>query len=267
MRSIPPGFECIDFPQADQLDPSLDQDEEWVSVTIDGRIRKLRLHDYQDLYSVPGLYETLIYDRLECCSPTEVAILLKQALGEEGRDIADLRVLDVGAGNGMMGDELDARGAEHIVGIDIVPAAREATLRDRPGVYQKYLISDLTDLPEADERFLRQQSFNCLTVVGALGFGDIPCPAFTKSMDLLATNGLVAFNLKEGLFHGENRAEFSRFIEELCRADVLRIETYRRYRHRVSVAGEPIFYVAVVATKLRDLPDDVMQNRFVSDDA
>ena len=35
------------------------------------------------------------------------------------------------AGNGMVGQELRAIGAEHIVGIDIIPEAATATARDR----------------------------------------------------------------------------------------------------------------------------------------
>ena len=42
---------------------------------------------------------------------------------------AQLRVLDVGAGNGMVGEELDRMGAKHIVGVDIIPEAAEAAQR------------------------------------------------------------------------------------------------------------------------------------------
>ena len=63
---------------------------------------------------------------------------------------AKLRVLDVGAGNGMVGEELDRMGARHIVGVDIIPEAKEAAERDRPGVYDDYFVVDLTDVPAGD---------------------------------------------------------------------------------------------------------------------
>jgi hypothetical protein len=35
---------------------------------------------------------------------------------------------------------------------------------------------------------------------------------------------------------------------------VVRLEATRRYRHRRSAGGDPIYYTAMVATKLRDIP-------------
>ncbi|MEE8476834.1 MAG: hypothetical protein V3S19_00610, partial [Gemmatimonadales bacterium] len=42
----------------------LDQDEEWFEFDLDGRTRRLRIHDYADMYRVPGLYEALVYGKL-----------------------------------------------------------------------------------------------------------------------------------------------------------------------------------------------------------
>ena len=46
----------------------LSQDEEWCEITIDGVAHRIRFHDYHELYSVPGLYEQLFCERLECWS-------------------------------------------------------------------------------------------------------------------------------------------------------------------------------------------------------
>ncbi len=35
---------------------------------------------------------------------------------------------------------------------------------------------------------------------------------------------------------------------------------YRRYHHRISISGEPLFYVAVVAKKLKDLDSDLLES-------
>ena len=40
----------------------------------------------------------------------------------------------------------------------------------------------------------------------------------------------------------------------MVRDKIVRIEATRRYCHRLSAAGEPIFYTAMVATKLEDIP-------------
>jgi hypothetical protein len=44
----------IALPPADLL---LTQDEEWCVVRLNGEWREIRLHDYDELFSVPGLYE------------------------------------------------------------------------------------------------------------------------------------------------------------------------------------------------------------------
>ena len=52
----------------DASEARLDQDSEWCVVeTADGR-RRIRLHDYADIYAIPGLYERLFYDVLRCSS-------------------------------------------------------------------------------------------------------------------------------------------------------------------------------------------------------
>ena len=42
-------------------DLSLTQDEEWCVVRLNGEWREIRLHDYDELFSVPGLYERLCW--------------------------------------------------------------------------------------------------------------------------------------------------------------------------------------------------------------
>src|SRR4051795_3312355 len=85
----------------DDANRSADQDEEWFEVEYDGETRRLRFHDYAEIYSIPGLYEELIYERLRCESPRVIARLLAQELDRRDVAPAKLRVLDLGAGNGI----------------------------------------------------------------------------------------------------------------------------------------------------------------------
>ncbi|MFH1268899.1 MAG: methyltransferase domain-containing protein, partial [Planctomycetota bacterium] len=182
---------------------------------VKGEKRRIRFHDYADVFRIPGFYEELFCDHLKCCSPSYIANLLDSVVREYGERPDEFRVLDVGAGNGMMGDELQNLGVESIVGIDIIPAAKEAADRDRPDVYDDYRVTDLTDLPEAEEANLRRANANCLTTVAALGFGDIPPLAFAKALDLIATPGWLAFNLKESFRREQDTSGFSRLIRRL----------------------------------------------------
>lgn len=236
------------------------QDEEWCEVDVGGKKRLVRFHDYSEVFDIRGLYEELFYDRLECCSPSYITKLLNSVVREYGENPEEFRVLDVGAGNGMVGDELQNLGVQSVVGIDIIPAAKEATNRDRPEIYDDYRVADLTDLPELEEKRLRQNDANCLTTVAALGFGDIPPLAFAKALDLIATPGWLAFNLKEDFLREHDASGFSRLIRRLNREGYIQTLCYRRYQHRISITGEPLYYVAVIARKLEDLGSDLLES-------
>ncbi len=242
------------FPQTNGDD--LPQDAEWCEVFVDGQPpRRIRFHDYHELYKVPGLYEEIFYRKLKCCSPSRVAYLLDDILSDHEDDLRDLKVLDLGAGNGMLGDELRAREVNKIIGLDIIPEAKEATYRDRPDVYDDYLVADLTDLSWNQEEKLRRAECNCLTAVAALGFGDIPPEAFLKALDLIETPGWVAVTIKEDFFREQDTSGFSRLIRKLSREEYVQIRAYRRYSHRRSISGNPLYYVAMVLRKVRDVED------------
>lgn len=244
------------FPSPDQV---LAQDEEWCEVKMDGKWRRLRFHDYDEVYKVPGLYECLFYRTLKCNSPLRVVSALEQQMREFRQTPESLRVLDVGAGNGMVGAALHHIGVQRCVGVDIIPEARDAADRDRPWAYDDYLVVDLTDLPEDAEQTLRRHRLNCLTTVAALGFGDIPPKAFLNALNVIDTPAWLAFNVKEDFIHPSDGSGFASLVQQLAAEEVIQIQSYRRYRHRLSIAGEPLYYIAMVATKQKDVPDHLLE--------
>lgn len=241
----------IQFPEG--TPDQFDQDQEWCEVRLKGERRRIRFHDYDELYAIPGLYEQLFYDELKCDSPRVVCSCLADVLEAADVDPDDLRVLDVGAGNGIVGEELRSIGVDCIVGVDIIEEAAEAAERDRPGVYEDYKVLDFTDLSEDDHRDLRERSFNCLLTVAALGFGDVPPDAFTAAFNLVQDGGYIAFNIKEDFIDHADETGFSGLIRRALEDGTLEMKRERRYRHRMSIAGEPLYYVAMVAEKRRDL--------------
>ena len=236
----------IAFPRANA---DADQGDETCEVTIDREKRTIRFHDYDEIYRVPGLYEHLFYEVLDCRSPDVVCDLLREQLEEGGHDPAELTVLDLGAGNGMVGESLKRLGARTIVGTDILPEAAEATARDRPGAYVEYIVGDLTDpSPEVAEALGRYE-FGVMTTVAALGFGDIPPDAFRYAYDLLVPGGWLAFCIKEDFLDDEEPSGFAQLIRQLLDAGSLDVFAERRYRHRLSARGEELHYVAMVGRK------------------
>jgi SAM-dependent methyltransferase len=234
----------------DDASATADQDEEWCEVEQDGRTRRIRFHDYDAIYSIPGLYESLIYEQLRCESPRVIARLLASELERRDADPADLRVLDLGAGNGIVGEELAAIGAGHLVGVDIIESAAEAAERDRPDVYDDYVVADVTD-PRSRER-LDSHDLNAMTCVAALGFGDIPPEAFCEALRRINTPGLVAYTIKEKFLGEEDPSGFSDLVARLDEEGSLVTLAQERYQHRLSWTGKPLYYYAVVAEKRVD---------------
>lgn len=238
----------------------LDQDEEWCEIEVGGTRRRIRFHDYAEIYKVPGLYERLFADRLDCDSPRIVTDLLGEALRDAGLKPETLTALDFGAGNGMVGELLGELAIGEIVGVDLLAEARDAAHRDRPGLYEAYYALDMTQLTAVQRRDLMRHDFDVMTIVAALGFGDIPPLAFAEAFNLVGSPGWVAFNIRDR-FVEEHTAEeeasgFGGLIARMLREGILEERTRTRYTHRVSVDGEPLEYDAVVAEKHADIPLD-----------
>ncbi len=247
----------IQFPQNDAND--LNQDEVAFFLVEGDQRLQLRFHDYDQIYRRPGLYEQIFYERLKCNSPQKVGELLKHTLDGAEKNFTELRVLDLGAGNGMMGDVVKKYGVARLVGVDIIPEARDACYRDRPGIYDDYHVADFTNLNAELKEELEDWSFDCLTTVAALGFGDIPLSAFFQGLQFVQTGGWVAFNIKETFLDKSDMSGFSRFVRELIFSKYLDIYHLERYRHRLSIEGSPLYYFALVAQKTAPIPDDFLE--------
>ena len=236
----------ISFPKANE---GAEQDAETCEVVVDGAPRRIRFHDYDVIYKIPGLYEQLFYEELECQSPNVVCGLLAEQLTAGGYDPSDQVVLDLGAGNGMVGECLTKMGCGTVVGVDIIPEAAEAAERDRPGAYAAYVVGDLTDPSPEVREALGRHRFGVLTTVAALGFGDIPAAAFHYAYDLLKPGGWLAFCIKEDFLEETEPSGFTTLIRNLLDSGELETFAERRYRHRLSARGEPLHYVAMVGRK------------------
>lgn len=238
-----------------QVAASLDQNEEWCEARIGNQWRRIRLHDYGEIYNVPNLYESLFPRRLKCCSPERVVGLLEEVLSDFTQDMDDLRVLDMGAGNGMVADQLRRSGVKTIYGVDILPEARSAARRDRPRAYNDYFVCDLTESEHADFGQLKAAHLNTLVTVAALGYDDIPTKAFIQACNLIESPGWLAFNIKETFLDEDaDQTGFCALVRRLRRQGYIQVQAYRRYRHRLSVTGTPLYYIAMVATKRKPIP-------------
>lgn len=246
----------IQFPRTLQ---DLEQDEAYFYLFNDGKKSKLRFHDYDKIYNTPGLYEQLFYDRLKCTSHKKVCEILQATVKQSLYNLTELRVLDLGAGNGMVGEILKNIGVSRVIGVDIFKEAQDAAERDRPHVYDDYYVADITKLKKEQLDEISSWSLNCLTTVAALGFGDIPPEAFITAFNLLKAKGWVAFNIKETFLDTKDDSGFSKAIRELIFSDYLDVYHMERYRHRFSIEGEPLYYFAIAGVKNADIAPDFMK--------
>lgn len=180
--------------------------EEWVEFGPPEARHRVGFHDYAALYAVPGLYERLFYDELGMCSTFEVARMFAAVLREAGVDPAEQRVLDLGAGNGTGAGELRRLGIGHVVGLDLEPAAREATLRDRPDAYDDYLVGDLTAWSEEQLAETKRRGLTALVAHAAIGIGHVPPLALERALGLIGPGGFFAFAVAPQLLPGSDDA-------------------------------------------------------------
>ena len=80
-----------------------------------------------------------------------------------------------------------------LVGVDLEPMARTAAERDRPGVYDDYLVGDLGAWSEAELDRLRAYRPTALVALSAVGVGHVPGPTLARALGLLGPGGIYAF--------------------------------------------------------------------------
>jgi hypothetical protein len=218
-----------------QADPEIGQ--ELIRVRHDdGRTEELQLHEYDRLFALPGAYEHIVHDRLGCRSPEELAAMLAGAVDRIGWERGAMRVLDLAAGNGVSGEALAAHGLNPVLGTDIVPAARDAALRDRPGLYDQYLTLDLLVLTEAQRATVAGLRANALCCVAPVGDDPsmLPPAALRAAGALLQPDALVAYmhDPAPGVPDAMTVEPWGEGVpaQELAR---------RRYVHRYTVNGTP----------------------------
>ncbi len=228
-------MQSVRFPEQGTGGP----DEEAFEVTFDdGRVERFTMHDYGRVYAVPGLYEEVVQRMLGCATPDVVARMVADAATGE------VRVVDLGAGNGVSGEALAAAGLRPVVAIDTEPEARRATLRDRPGLYELVLTGDVAELAPSDADAIRALRPNALTLVGALGNDHVAPEGLAAAASLLTDDALIAYAHPDY----EDDAPLRAALGELGEVTELARE---RYVHRRTASGGERTWEAAVVRLLR----------------
>jgi trans-aconitate methyltransferase len=230
--------------ELDETPGRTQQEESFVLVRDDGSRERIVLHDYARVYAVPGLYEEVVQHRLACASPQVLAETLAEAVVAAGESMAELRVVDVGAGNGVVGEQLQARGAQVVAGLDALEAARDAARRDRPGLYEVYAVAGVDTVTV--EQLVGEHRLNGLTSAGALGVGHVEVTDVARWWAAFPPGSWFAVTVPLDVVDpaGED------LLGALAAADpATQVVRRASFPHRRRMSGATITYSVVVAQK------------------
>lgn len=238
------------------------QRDECVLVQMNGTVRKFWLHDYEEIYRIPGLYESIFVDLFQGISHRIVPNKLRGTLDEDGVALAALRCIDFGSGVGLVAEELVGIGLSAPLGIDISPAAKAAALRDRGTLYRDYLVADMARPDAATLAAITAFDANCLICVSSLNV--IPAVAFATLFNTLPVGAYLALNVLSGALEANPVADAQNgsnaLVRHLFENGAAQLRSNQRYAHRLNSAKTPIFYNAIVATKVMDVETEVAQH-------
>ena len=88
--------------------------------------------------------------------------------------------------------------------------------------------------------------------------------AFVKALNIINGQGWVAFNIKETFLNETDKSGFSTMIRELIFSEYLDVYHIERYRHRLSIEGEPLYYFAIACRKNADVPMEFLSSKGIS---
>ena len=199
------------------------------------------LHNYDLVYSVPGLYEAIL-GMLRYKSHIALANALERQVVGAGRAMTDISVFDVGAGNGLFGEQLWERGVRRLAGADISTVAPMAAERDRPGLYSLgYLVGDLARLENRVRSLVDSNGLNCLTSAGALGPGHMPVETLDQTWRPFPPGSLIALTVQEKVANDGPLLQLLAQTTDFGRP--------RRVFHRNTMDGKKVHYNVLVGRK------------------
>lgn len=218
-------------------------------LTENGKERRIQLHDYATIYSMPGLYEQLAVETLGYRSYKFMATFLSEELKKHNMLFDSISLLELGAGSGLFGREIYKEGVTSLVGMDIVPEAATAANYADDKTYQHYFTEDLTNITPSTKEFITDSKLNVFVCCSALSDGHIPINAFINGINLIENDGWVLFNISKHSYEDKNNAIMT-FFNDAVEKQQLKTVTIKNHTHRKFCNGDDLEYTTFLAKKL-----------------
>lgn len=237
----------IELPEVESV-RNLTIHEEFFWLIQNGQKRKIRLHNYSEIYKINFLYE-YVMNQLDYQSHIVLSSLLVKQFTQAGGKIEDMVVLDMGAGTGLVGQTLANLGVKSIVGIDRIPEAAEAAQRQYPGIYENYYVGEFNLLHQGSRNTFTNRDFNCLMCCSAIAPGHIG-EEFSFIFNQITPQGWVAFNVAQYFWEDESEAGFHQQNSWVNHPNIFKIVETQTYRHRGYMDNRSLDYLAIVGRKI-----------------
>ncbi|NEO98486.1 MAG: hypothetical protein F6K58_07375 [Symploca sp. SIO2E9] len=236
----------------------LRREDEYFIIIQNEQEQRLRIQDYSKIYTIPGLYEYVLIDLLKLKSHEVISKLLIDEVVKSQSYAAELSILELAAGVGLVGKSLKDKGVKSIVGVDLIQEAAEAVKRDRPDAYDRYYVEKLPHVTEEIQKELENYKFNCLVCASALT-GGLPGSAFAFAYNLISDGGWIAFNIRDNLINTQSNHNSGRMIATIIKEGILKVAIKESYQHRISVTGDPLQEIALIGLKMRNIPLEIIE--------
>lgn len=226
--------------------PSLDDERFLITLHTEGSSLKTKFEvqtwDYATLYQYPGLYEQLLVNHLRSTThiqSTEQFFNVRHSL----KDTLPLRVLDYAAGVGLVGEQLkNSNQCETIIGMDLCESAKTHGIQSRRYVYDDYVIGDMAKTNTEQWHYLKQQNFNCIFCLSAVGMGHAGTDVFARFLELLPIDGWLVLTVRKDVLEDQQI-----ILDQLAEKTVCHLN--RVMFHRNLIDGNPFYCRTVIVRK------------------